>query len=436
MSGGALEFHRGCPWEDPDPYPAGSGFSPIPASPRAVRPCDRVFTRSSSDRVLTGVAGGIGERLGIDPLVVRLAFVMLSLAGGVGVLLYVAAALVSRAPDREMQPESPPRTGTRQAVAVGMVVAGILLLLRRAGLWFGDGVVWPAALAVLGSAVIWTRGDDADRARWGSLMSRLPGHLTDAVSGRGARIRVSLGAVLIVLALTTFLTSNSPLALAGNAPLAVIAALTGAAVILGPWVWRLARQLTEERRERIRHEERAEMAAHLHDSVLQTLALIVRAEAPGEMRTLARGQERELRAWLYGRAQPRDADLLSTAIDATAAEVEAFHGALIDVVMVGDCKLDDGVRALVDACREAMINAAKHSGATAASVYVEVEDEQVTAFVRDQGIGFERERVPGDRRGIVDSIKGRMERNGGNALVLTRPGEGTEVRLTITRGRG
>ena len=395
-----------------------------------------MFTRSSSDRVLTGVAGGIGERLGIDPLVVRLAFVMLSLAGGVGVLLYVAAALVSRAPDLEMQPESPPRTGTRQAVAVGMVVAGILLLLRRAGLWFGDGVVWPAALAVLGSAVIWTRGDDADRARRGSLMSRLPGHLTDAVSGRGARIRVSLGAVLIVLALTTFLTSNSPLALAGNAPLAVFAALTGAAVILGPWVWRLARQLTEERRERIRHEERAEMAAHLHDSVLQTLALIVRAEAPGEMRTLARGQERELRAWLYGRAQPRDADLLSTAIDATAAEVEAFHGALIDVVMVGDCKLDDGVRALVDACREAIINAAKHSGATAASVYVEVEDEQVTAFVRDQGIGFERERVPGDRRGIVDSIKGRMERNGGNALVLTRPGEGTEVRLTITRGRG
>ena len=123
------------------------------------------------------------------------------------------------------------------------------------------------------------------------------------------------------------------------------------------------------------------MAAHLHDSVLQTLALIVRAEAPGEMRTLARGQERELRAWLYGRAQRRDADLLSTAIDATAAEVEAMHGALIDVVMVGDCQLDDGVRALVDACREAMINAAKHSGAAAASVYIEIEDDRVTAFV-------------------------------------------------------
>jgi signal transduction histidine kinase/phage shock protein PspC (stress-responsive transcriptional regulator) len=394
-----------------------------------------VFRRSSSDRVLTGVAGGIGERLGIDPLVVRLAFVVLSLAGGVGVLLYVAAALVSRGPDPDAQPESPPRTGARQAIAVGMVVAGFLLLLRRAGLWFGDGVVWPAALAVLGSAVIWTRGDDADRARWGSLMSRVPGHLSDAASGRGARIRLSLGAVLIVLGLTTFLTSNSQLAIAGNAPLAVVAALTGAGVILGPWVWRLARQLAEERRERIRQEERAEMAAHLHDSVLQTLALIVRAEAPGEMRTLARGQERELRAWLYGRAQRRDADLLSTAIDATAAEVEAMHGALIDVVMVGDCRLDDGVRALVDACREAMINAAKHSGAAAASVYVEIEDDRVTAFVRDQGVGFERERVPGDRRGIVDSITGRMERNGGNALVLTRPGEGTEVRLSISRTR-
>ncbi|TMK45588.1 MAG: PspC domain-containing protein [Actinobacteria bacterium] len=406
-------------------------FRPRPA----VRACRRVFRRSSSDRVLMGVAGGIGERLGIDPLVVRLAFVVLSLAGGVGVLLYVAAALVSRGPDPETQPESSPRTGARQAIAVGMVVAGILLLLRRAGLWFGDGVVWPASLAVLGSAVIWTRGDEADRARWGSLMSRVPGHLTDAANGRGVRIRLSIGAVLTVLGLTTFLTSNNPLALAGNAPLAVIAALTGAAVILGPWVWRLARQLTEERRERIRQEERAEMAAHLHDSVLQTLALIVRAEAPGEMRTLARGQERELRAWLYGKAQRRDADLLSTAMDATAAEVEAMHGALIDVVMVGDCRLDDGVRALVDACREAMINAAKHSGAAAASVYVEVEDDQVTAFVRDQGVGFERERVPGDRRGIVDSIAGRMERNGGNALVLTRPGEGTEVRLTISRAR-
>jgi signal transduction histidine kinase/phage shock protein PspC (stress-responsive transcriptional regulator) len=430
-----LGFHRGFPWENPDPHPAGSGFSPIPVHRRAVRACGRVFRRSSSDRVLTGVAGGIGERLGIDPLVVRLAFVVLSLAGGVGLLLYVAAALVSRGPEPETQPESPPRTGVRQSIAVGMVVTGFLLLLRRAGLWFGDGVVWPAALAVLGSAVIWTRGDDANRARWGNLMSRAPGHLTDAASGRGARIRLFLGAVVIVLGLTTFLTSNSPLALADNAPLAVVAAFTGVAVILGPGVWRLARQLAEERRERIRQEERAEMAAHLHDSVLQTLALIVRAESPGEMRTLARGQERELRAWLYGRAQQRNADMLSTAMDATAAEVEAMHGALIDVVMVGDCRLDDRVRALVDACREAMINAAKHSGAATASVYVEVEDDQVTAFVRDQGVGFERDRVPGDRRGIVDSITGRMERNGGNALVLTRPGEGTEVRLRISRAR-
>ncbi len=395
-----------------------------------------VFRRSSSDRVLTGVAGGIGERLGIDPLIVRLAFIMLTLAGGVGVLVYVAAALTSRAPDPDAQPQRPPRSGNRQAVAVGMVVTGILLLLRRAGLWFGDGIVWPAALAVLGSAVIWERGNNADRARWGSLVSGLPGHLTEAATGRATRIRVGLGGVLIFLALATFVTSNNPLALAGNAPLAVVAALTGAAVILGPWVWRLARQLTEERRERIRQEERAEMAAHLHDSVLQTLALIERAEAPSEMRTLARGQERELRAWLYGRAQRRDADLLSTAMDATAAEVEAMHGALIDVVMVGDCRLDDGLLALVDACREAMTNAAKHSGASAASVYVEVEDDQVSAYVRDQGVGFDHDCVPSDRRGIVDSIKGRMERNGGNALVLTRPGAGTEVRLTISRTRG
>jgi len=392
-----------------------------------------VFRRSSSDRVLVGVAGGIGERLGIDPVVVRLAVVVLSLAGGVGLLLYVTAALLSRAPAGE--PPSPPRTSTAQAIAVGLVVTGALLLLRRAGLWSGDGIVWPAALAVLGSAVIWTRGDDADRARWRHLLSRLPTRVAAPVTGRGSWLRLLFGSALIVLGLVTFLSSNEPLALVGNAPFAVAAAMMGLAVTLGPWAWRLTRQASEERRERIRQEERAEMAAHLHDSVLQTLALIQRTDDPDRMVALARIQERELRTWLYRKASAGRANSLSTALDAVTAEVERMHRIRVELVLVGDCELDDRVRSLVHACREAMVNAARHSRSKSVSVYVEIEEGAVVAFIRDQGVGFARTAVPADRRGIAESIEGRMERNGGVAVVESKPGHGTEVRLIVPRSR-
>ena len=389
-----------------------------------------MFRRSATDRVLTGVAGGIGERLGIDPVVVRLAFVMLTFAGGVGLLLYVAAALVSRKPDLD-DPPPPPTTGTRQAVAIALVLLGVLLLLRQVGLWLGDGIVWPAALVVLGSAVIWTRGDEATRAKW---LARMPSWIREE-DGSRPRIRTLVGALVIALGAWAFLSSNPPLDLFDNAPLAVATVLVGIAVIAGPGIWRLVRQASDERRERIRQEERAEMAAHLHDSVLQTLALIQRTEDPNEMVALARGQERELRTWLYGKTKPGGEGSLSAALDAVAVEVEQAHRTRIEIVMVGDCPLDDGVRALVHACREAFVNAARHSGARGVSAYVEVEDDQVTAYVRDQGVGFARAAVPNDRHGIAESIEGRMERNGGVAVIDSAIGHGTEVRLRIPRSR-
>ena len=389
-----------------------------------------MFRRSASDRVLTGVAGGIGERLQIDPVVVRLAFVILTFAGGVGLLLYVAAALVSRKPDPD-DPPPPPTTGTRQAVAIALVLLGVLLLLRQAGLWVGDGIVWPAALVVLGSAVIWTRGDEATRAKW---LARMPSWIREEDESR-PRIRTLVGALVIALGAWAFLSSNPPLDLFDNAPLAVATVVVGLAVIAGPGIWRLVRQASDERRERIRQEERAEMAAHLHDSVLQTLALIQRTEDPNEMVALARGQERELRTWLYGKTKPGGEGSLSAALDAVAVEVERAHRTRIEIVMVGDCPLDDGVRALVHACREAFVNAARHSGARGVSAYVEVEDDQVTAYVRDQGVGFSRAAVPTDRHGIAESIEGRMERNGGVAVIDSAIGHGTEVRLRIPRSR-
>ena len=389
-----------------------------------------MFRRSATDRVLTGVAGGIGERLEIDPVVVRLAFVILTFAGGVGLLLYVAAALVSRKPDPD-DPPPPPKTSTRQAVAIALVLTGVLLALRGIGLWLGDGVVWPAALVVLGSAVIWTRGDEATRAKW---LARMPSWIREEDESR-PRIRTLVGALVIALGAWAFLSSNPPLDLFDNAPLAVATVVVGLAVIAGPGIWRLVRQASDERRERIRQEERAEMAAHLHDSVLQTLALIQRTDDPNEMVALARGQERELRTWLYGKTKPGGEGSLSAALDAVAVEVERAHRTRIEIVMVGDCPLDDGVRALVHACREAFVNAARHSGARGVSAYVEVEDDQVTAYVRDQGVGFSRDAVPNDRHGIAESIEGRMERNGGVAVIDSAIGHGTEVRLRIPRSR-
>jgi len=290
-------------------------------------------------------------------------------------------------------------------------------------------VVVPAALAVIGSALIWGRGSGAHhRSRW---LSRIP--RVDALAGRGARLRVLVGTAVVLAGVWVFITSNRPVDLLGNAPLAVAAVLIGLAVVAGPWVWRLVRQAADERRERIRQEERAEMAAHLHDSVLQTLALIQRTDDADEMASLARVQERELRTWLYGKTPAGGGDSLSGALDQVASEIERTHRRRVEVVLVGDCRLDDGVRALVHACREAMVNAARHSGARGVSVYAEVEDDQVSAFVRDQGTGFTRSSVPADRRGIAESIEGRMARNGGVALVESEPGRGTEVRLRIPR---
>jgi len=390
------------------------------------------LVRSSRDRVIAGVAGGIGERLGVDPIVVRLSFVALSLAAGIGLLLYLLAYLFSVEPEAGA-PGVAPGTSVRQAVAVGLLVVGALLLLRAAGLWFGDRLVWPAVLAAVGSAVIWTRSDERDRVRWSGLVRRLPEGSQSVLVGSAPRVRLVVGMLLVLAGLTQFLVTNGPGGLRRNAPLAAIATLVGAAVIAGPWFWRLGRQLAEERRRRIRSQERAEVAAHLHDSVLQTLALIQRSGEPREMATLARSQERELRSWLYGGARAADHTLLSTAMNDAAAEVERSHRVTIDVVSAGDCRIDEPALALVLAAREAMVNAATHSGAQRVSVFVEIDDEQVAAFVRDQGSGFDIAAVPRDRRGIADSIEGRLGRYGGIAEVSSAPGEGTEVRLRVPR---
>jgi signal transduction histidine kinase len=202
-------------------------------------------------------------------------------------------------------------------------------------------------------------------------------------------------------------------------------------VAFGPWVRRLIADLSAERSERIRQEERAEVAAHLHDSVLQTLALIQRSDDPQRMAMLARHQEAELRDWLYGNAPLDGVDLVSTALKRAAARVEDDFQIPVDVVTVGDHPVQERTKALVAAATEAMVNAAKHSGADRMSLYFEVEDDRLEVYVTDQGKGFDPDKVPADRKGISQSIRSRMEKVGGEVEIDSEPGEGTEVVLRI-----
>jgi signal transduction histidine kinase/phage shock protein PspC (stress-responsive transcriptional regulator) len=402
------------------------------------------LARRRDERMVAGVCAGVARWLGVDPIVVRLAACILALANGAGLLLYLVAwaLLPEEAAGAADQAEAPgagrgTKRGSQLALAVGCITLGALLLVRWITPFFLDQIVWPAAVAATGIGLVLARAGDSDRARWREAATRLPGNPVEAFRG-GWMVwaRVLVGAGLLIAGIGFFLASNHALAAVGGVGIAVLATMLGGALLFSPWVARLVRQLGEERRERIRNEERADMAAHLHDSVLQTLALIQRhADTPQQARSLARRQERELRAWLYDGRRSSSSDApgtLAMALDGVADEVEADHGVAVDVVVVGDCGVNEHVDALVAAVREAVLNAARHSGAGEVSVYAEVVgDGRIEAFVRDRGRGFDPATVNGDRRGITHSIVRRMARHGGWAHVHSAPGEGTEVTFEL-----
>ena len=399
---------------------------PVTAAPR--RP--RLPARRGGDRLLTGTAAGVAAHLGVDAFLVRWGFVLLGLAGGVGVVLYLLAwAMLPAQTPEGAAPAASHEVGDERRLAFALCLLGGLLLLREVGLWPGDLLMWPLMLGALGSGVIWATADEAERSRWGRM--GLPGAVLSS-RGPAAIARLCGGALLVVLGMALFLATNGIFAALRVAGLATVVTLLGAALVLGPYLGRLAKDLREEHVARIRSQERAEVAAHLHDSVLHTLALIQRAQSPGEMVTLARVQERELRAWLYGREEQGPGQLRG-AVDELASRVERLHGVPVDAVVVGDAPMDEALRALVAAAQEAAINAARHSGAPRVSVYVEAEPDGVTAWVRDEGTGFDPSAVPEDRRGIADSIVGRLQRHDGSASIVSEPGDGTEVQLRVPR---
>lgn len=384
--------------------------------------------RSRSDRVIGGVAAGIGHHLGVEPTTVRIAFVLLTFAFGFGIVVYLLTWLLAPQEAAEATPAPRARRHIRptisQALGAGLILVGVAILLYVSGFWFGEALAWPVTLAAVGFAILWARSGEDRR-------SRSP--LDVVISGRRSIARVAIGSLLILGAGAVFLGNSYSIYTVGPMLLAATVAIGGLGLIGGPWIWSIGRDLIDERSTRIRTEERAEMAAHLHDSVLQTLALIQRAPAQREMASLARTQERELRAWLYGRAPTLAGARLRDAIDAMAGRVERDQQVKVEAIVVGDSDLDERTSALVAAVGEATLNAARHSGATEVSVYVEVEDDATSAYVRDLGTGFDPDRVAADRRGIADSIVGRLERHGGTAHVTSRAGGGTEVAMHLPR---
>jgi len=431
--------------------------APVAARPAPpARPAQHArppLVRPAEGRIVGGVAVGLAAHLGLSVKVVRVLLVATTFFGGAGLMLYLWLWALTPASEHVPLPESradgahnaspasvagpqsrgaviPRRPGVprvSQARLGDMLIGAILLFagLSLAGARFGwdvrPGLILPVVVVIGGAVLAYSQLDEVERGRWAQR---------SGVQTRAAVLRVVGGFVLVLVGVLLVVVRSTDLAYAGRVFVAVVAVLGGAGLVLAPWALRLWRDLDTERSARVREAERADIAAHLHDSVLQTLALIQRGAAdPAQVTRLARAQERDLREWLYG-PRPDDDATLAAEVRGVMAEVEDRLGVAVDVVVVGDRRLDDRGVALVAALREACVNAVRHAGAPV-TVYVESGPDGVEAYVRDRGPGFDPDAVPADRLGVRESIVGRMQRHRGTATIRSVPGDGTEVRLEM-----
>lgn len=411
-------------------------------------------------RIIAGVCAGLAAHLGTRARTMRVLMVLLALAGGAGLVLYAWLwVLVPSQTDAQRSAEAMgagrrrnlaeamrelPRPGFGEyaagsavryvLVGAACLIAGLLLFAQVSGLDFAWQLIWPAVLITAGAVLVWMQ-IDAGRSRAAAAED---GHVAAAGTGRASLwLRLVAGLVLVVTGLILLVAQSLTVEALWAGAMVSFVVLAGLVVVLLPWGLRFWRDYTTERASRVRASERADIAAHLHDSVLQTLALIQkRAGDEAHVIRLARAQERELRRWLYEDYDVEPSDV-GEAIKAEAAELEAHYPAQIDIVTVGALDGGPGQDALVAAAREAMLNAAKHAGG-AVSVYIEGRrppggPASIEVFVRDRGGGFDPDDVAEDRLGVRESIVGRMRRHGGTATI--RSGEnGTEIALKLEFG--
>jgi len=406
----------------------------------------RRATRDTQEPIIGGVAGGLARHLGLPVLWVRAGFLVLTSFGGLGVFLYAGLWLVLPA-DSAFEKAAPgiegaTRDGRRPgrirrltdvgpAVVLAALGVGAVLLVDAV---IGQGAVfWAALLGLGGIALLWRQADEAQRERWLDTTGRVdPVRVVLGSGGWASYARLVAGVALIVGALVLLsVRDGGSFGLAGDVAIVSLLAVVGIGIVVGPWIYRLAADLTAERAERVRTQDRADVAAHLHDSVLQTLALIQKNAHDGPLvARLARSQERDLRAWLYSE-ESTDESTVAGALRSVAASVEDAHGVAVELVVVGDRPYGEPLSPVVRATGEAITNAAKHAAVDRVDVYAEVTDEAVDVFVRDRGVGFDPSAVPDDRYGVRHSIRDRMARHGGTAEIRSEPGQGTEVRLHL-----
>jgi len=394
--------------------------------------------RDTTDRLAGGVAAGVADWRGFSVNAVRIVFVLIALIPpGFFVPLYVVGWLLIPAAGEDGSIGSRAKSDSRGiALAAGLatLLAFLLFVVGAFNLGWITGYAWPQVITVAGLTLIWRNGSPEEQATLRRLAEPL-----GAATGQGTRIRwsairLTIAALLIFGGAGWLASAHESLALLR--PLgAVLLIIAGIILVLGPWWLRIARDLVLERQARVRAEERADIAARVHDSVLQTLALIQRrADDPQKVVQLARMQERELRSWLFEGRSPDDVDLtLAAGVRQIQQDVEARYGVPVEAVTVGDCELDENLNALLAAAREATVNAAKWSGASVISLFAEVEPDSVSLVIRDRGKGFDPEAVPEDRKGLAESVHGRMTRRGGTAVVVSGSGEGTKVTLRMPR---
>jgi len=372
---------------------------------------------------------------------VRIALVVLLGFNGLGLLLYAVfwAVLPQQVPTGQPQP----RRDLVLLLPFGAIGLGVILL---EGLLFGDDkgvagtVGWLVAVIAVGAGVIWHQSDPTRRGVGADTPPQAP-WLAAVVAESDRRsfvFRFIGGGVLVAVGVIGVFAVYGPannLVVVLNGVIFALVGLLGVGVVVAPLLWRTFSQLRSEREGRIREQERAEVAAMIHDQVLHTLALIQRNSTDiKEVQRLARGQERSLRNWLYKPAAS-PTERFGAALEQAAAEVEDTYAISVETVIVGDTQCDERVAALVAAAREALVNAARHAGVQTVSLYAEVESEELSVFVRDRGAGFDPTAVEDTRHGVRGSIIGRMQRHGGKAVIRSSPGDGTEVRLTLPASR-
>ncbi|MEU4158854.1 PspC domain-containing protein [Actinoplanes sp. NPDC026670] len=405
----------------------------------AAAPPPRRLYRPRDHRIVAGVAAGLARHLGVPVLAVRITLVVLLGFNALGLLLYAAYWAVL--PQEARNQEEPARRDLGKLMPFAAIGMGVILL--QAQLFEDQGATtagWMIAVIAVGAGVIWHQSDPSRRDAQSENLASTP-WFTAMVSETDRRsfvFRFIGGGILVAVGIIGVVAVYSPtdsFSAVINGVIFAFVGLLGVGVVVAPLVWRTFGQLRAEREGRIREQERAELAAMIHDQVLHTLALIQRNSTDiKEVQRLARGQERSLRNWLY-KPTASPTERFAAALEQAAAEVEDTYAITVETVVVGDTQCDERVAALVAAGREALVNAARHAGVQTVSLYAEVEEDELSVFVRDRGAGFDLSGVADTRHGVRGSIIGRMQRHGGRAEIRSAPGDGTEVRLMLPVSR-